>query len=86
MNSMYTTFNVAFLGFSTNDTEVGYYTTANKLLLIIMALFTTFTSVMVPRISNVLSSHSPNNINEAKKLIEKGINALLLLGFPLIFS
>lgn len=85
MNSMYTTFNVAFLGFSTNDTEVGYYTTANKLLLIIMALFTTFTSVMVPRISNVLSSHSPNNINEAKKLIEKGINALLLLGFPLIF-
>lgn len=84
MNSMYSTFNVAYLGFVTNDAEVGYYTTANKLLLVIMTLFTTVTSVLLPRISNVLSSGTTNSMNQAKELINKAINALLLFAVPLI--
>ena len=84
MNSMYSTFNVAYLGFIANDTEVGYYTTANKLLLVIMTFFTTVTSVLVPRISNVLSSNTTNGMMQAKELINKAINALLLFVIPLI--
>lgn len=82
MNSMYTTLNVAFLGFATNDIEVGYYTTANKLLTVIMTVFTALTSVMVPRVSVALKS---NDNSEAKALIRKAINALMLFAIPLIF-
>lgn len=82
MNSMYTTLNVAFLGFATNDIEVGYYTTANKLLTVIMTMFTALTSVMVPRVSVALKS---NDNSEAKALIRKAINALMLFAIPLIF-
>lgn len=82
MNSMYTTLNVAFLGFATNDIEVGYYTTANKLLTVIMTMFTALTSVMVPRVSIALKS---NDNSEAKALIRKAINALMLFAIPLIF-
>ena len=82
MNSMYTTLNVAFLGFATNDIEVGYYTTANKLLTMIMTMFTALTSVMVPRVSVALKS---NDNSEAKALIRKAINALMLFAIPLIF-
>lgn len=82
MNSMYTTLNVAFLGFATNDVEVGYYTTANKLLTVIMAMFTALTSVMVPRVSVALKS---KNSLEAKTLICKAIDALMLFAIPLIF-
>lgn len=82
MNSMYTTLNVAFLGFATNDIEVGYYTTANKLLTVIMTMFTALTSVMVPRVSVALKS---NDNSEAKALIRKAINALMLFSIPLIF-
>lgn len=82
MNSMYTTLNVAFLGFATNDIEIGYYTTANKLLTVIMTMFTALTSVMVPRVSVALKS---NDNSEAKALIRKAINALMLFAIPLIF-
>lgn len=82
MNSMYTTLNVAFLGFARNDIEVGYYTTANKLLTVIMTMFTALTSVMVPRVSVALKS---NDNSEAKALIRKAINALMLFAIPLIF-
>ena len=82
MNSMYTTLNVAFLGFATNDIEVSYYTTANKLLTVIMTMFTALTSVMVPRVSVALKS---NDNSEAKALIRKAINALMLFAIPLIF-
>lgn len=82
MNSMYTTLNVAFLGFATNDIEVGYYTTADKLLTVIMTMFTALTSVMVPRVSVALKS---NDNSEAKALIRKAINALMLFAIPLIF-
>ena len=84
MNSMYSTLNVAYLGFLTNDTEVGYYTTANKLLTIIMTLFTTLTTVMVPRISSVVSSD--NNINNTFiSLVGKSFNVFISFIFPLVF-
>ena len=49
LTSMYTTFNVSYLGFVGGDEQVGYYSTATKLHGIILALFTAFTGVMLPR-------------------------------------
>lgn len=85
MNSMYTTLNVAYLGFVYNDTEVGYYTTAYKLLMVIMAMFTALTSVMVPRISQSLSISQKDKYAETISLLNKAISALILFSVPLAF-
>lgn len=81
LTSMYTTFNVAFLGFSTNPTQVGYYTTATKLYSLIMSFFTAFTGVMMPRMSSLLSE---GKTEEFKDLTTKSIEILLSISFPII--
>lgn len=81
LTSMYTSFNVAYLGFATNVTEVGYYTTATKLHGIVLAFFTAFTGVMLPRISALVSE---NKIDEVKRLTEKSFNLLFTVSIPLI--
>lgn len=55
LTSMYTSMNVTYLGFMTDDTQVGYYATATKLYAIVMALFTAVTGVMIPRLSTVVA-------------------------------
>lgn len=79
--SMYTSFNVAYLGFVSNETEVGYYTTATKLYSILLALFTAFTGVLLPRMSSLLSE---NKLNEFKALLQKSINILFTFSIPVI--
>lgn len=81
LTTMYTTFNVTFLGFVTNTTEVGYYTTATKLHHIILSLFTAFTGVMLPRMSNLLSN---NKRDEFTQKIKYSYSLLVLLSFPFI--
>lgn len=55
MTSMYLTFNVMYLGFVSNNIEVGYYTTAFKLYSVVLGFFTAFTNVMLPRMSSLLA-------------------------------
>lgn len=81
LTSMYTSFNVAFLGFSTNEKEVGYYTTAVKLYTILLSLFTAFTGVMMPRMSALIAE---NKIKEFKEMMEKSITVLLTFAMPLV--
>ena len=40
LTSMYSSFNVAYLGFVSGEVEVGYFTTATKLFSILLALYT----------------------------------------------
>lgn len=56
LTSMYTTFNVTFLGFVSGEVEVGYYSTATKIHYFVMAVFSAFTGVMLPRMSNLVST------------------------------
>lgn len=81
LTSMYTTFNVAYLGFVGGNEEVGYYTTAIKLYSILLALFSAFTGVMLPRISSLVSS---GDIDEVKRLVQKSFDILFMFSFPLI--
>lgn len=55
MTSMYITFNVMYLGLVADNVQVGYYTTAFKLYTIMMGLFSSYTSVMMPRMSALLA-------------------------------
>lgn len=81
LTSMYTSFNVVYLGFIAGETEVGYYTTATKLYSILLALFTAFTSVLMPRMSSLLSE---NKLEEFKTLFNKSVYILTGMTIPLI--
>lgn len=81
LTSMYTTFNVMFLGWTSGDTEVGYFTTATKLYTLIMSAFTAFTTVMVPRVSQMLNDGKKKEVEE---LGNKTLSFLAILAFPLI--
>lgn len=78
--SMYTTFNVLYLGFVCTDTEVGYYSTANKLFGILLGVITAFTYVILPRMSSLLSN---NNIEEFHHKINQSFDVILSLAIPI---
>lgn len=81
MTSMYITFNVMFLGLVSNDTEVGYYTTAFKLYSVILGFFTAFTNVMLPRMSSLLANGEKDRFND---LIAKSFSAMFTFIIPLV--
>lgn len=81
LTSMYTSFNVAYLGFVSGSTQVGYYTTAVKFHGIILALFSAFTGVMLPRMSSLLSHGCEN---EFKQYMDKSISILLSFSIPVV--
>jgi len=80
-NSMYSTFNVAYLGFVGGNKEVGYYTTATKLYGILLAFFSAFTGVMLPRMSALVAE---NDFPEINRLIGKSFDILYTFCFPTI--
>lgn len=80
LTSLYNNFNIVYLGFTSGDKEVGYYTTASKLYGILLSVFTAFTGVMLPRMSTLLSE---NKIDEFKENLTKSFNLLFIFSFPI---
>lgn len=83
MTSMYITFNVMYLGLVSNNTQVGYYTTAFKLYMILLGLFSAFTSVTMPRISTMLSEGNNKGFRE---LIDKSFDGIIRFIIPFVMS
>lgn len=81
LTNLYTTFNVMYLGFATDETQVGYYTTATKLYAIIMSFFSAFTGVMMPRMSSLLSE---GKFEDFRRLTTKSVEALMAFAMPMI--
>ncbi len=81
LTSMYTSFNVVYLGFQGGEIEVGYYTTATKIYTILLSVFTAFTGVMLPRMSSLLSE---GKTDEFKNMLSKSVNILLYFSVPAI--
>lgn len=81
LTSMYTSFNVAYLGFTSGEIEVGYYTTATKLYSILLSLFSAFTGVLLPRMSSLISE---NRTEDFKQLLGKSVDILFAFAFPLV--
>lgn len=82
LTSFYTTFNKIFLGYTCGEAEIGYYTTATKIESVILALYTSFTVVMMPRISSLIES---NDKERVQKLIRQSIELLLAFSIPCIY-
>lgn len=81
LTSMYTSFNIVFLGFSSGDAEVGYFSTATKLYAILMSVFTAFTTVMVPKVSELLASGEKERL---QIIANKSFSMLSILSLPVI--
>jgi O-antigen/teichoic acid export membrane protein len=81
LTSMYTTFNILFLGFVSSESEVGYYWTALKIYSIILGFYTAFTNVMLPRMSTLLAE---GNVVEFRRLIDKSFELLFSISLPII--
>ena len=81
MTSMYLTFNVMYLGLVSNNTEVGYYTTAFKLYSVVLGFFTAFTNVMLPRMSSLLANGEKDRFQE---LVNRSFSVMATCCIPLI--
>lgn len=81
LTSMYTTFNVMYLGFVSDNLQVGYYWAAITLYGVILGFFSSFTSVMMPRMTSLLTSGEKNNFNN---MISKSFDILFGISIPLI--
>lgn len=79
--TMYTSLNVVYLGFVAGDTQVGYYTTATKIQNIILAMFSAFTLVMMPRISSLVAN---KDYAQIRNLISQSLSILYAFAFPII--
>ena len=80
---MYTSFNMVFLGFCSGDKEVGYFATATKMYSILMGVFTAFTNVMVPKVSELLSD---GNREKIQKIADDTFNILTIVSLPIIIA
>ena len=81
MTSMYLTFNVMYLGLVTDNVQVGYYTTAHKVYVVILGLFSSFTNVMLPRLSSLLADGENDRFNE---LVDKSFRAMFTFSIPMV--
>jgi Membrane protein involved in the export of O-antigen and teichoic acid len=81
LTSVYTSFNVVFLGFATNDTEVGFYTTATKIYSILFSLFTAFSGVLFPHMSALVAK---GDFAEVKRIVSVSYSVLFLTTIPII--
>ena len=81
MTALYVTLNVTYLGFVSGDEQVGYYSTASKLYSIVIAFFSAFTGVMLPRMSSLVSE---NRMEDFRRMIDKTFDILLLFAIPLV--
>lgn len=81
LTSMYTTFNVFFLGYKTNEVQVGYYSTAVKIYMVFLGIYTAFSTIMFPRMSALISN---NDKDKVKQFLQFSFDLLFKLSLPII--
>lgn len=83
LNALFSTFNVTYLGLVYNKSEVGIYTTVTKIFMVLLSLYTACTTVIMPKMSNMISQNDKKGISHT---ISKAINLLYTLAFPLFVT
>lgn len=83
LTSMYTSFNVFFLGSVSSNIEVGYFSTATKLFSILMSVFSAFTTVMVPRVVELIERKDYAQLNSISK---QTFQLIFAFSFPIIIG
>lgn len=81
--SLYRIMDKIMLGLLSNINEVGYYEQADKMVMVPLGIITALGTVMLPRISNLVSK------GENKKILDyirKSVNFMMFLSFPMCFG
>lgn len=81
MTSMYLTFNVMYLGLVSDNVQVGYYTTAHKLYMVVLGFFSAFTQVMLPRMSALIADGKKEQFH---RMIKRSFKLVISYSVPLI--
>lgn len=81
--SLYKIMDKIMLGALTNVTEVGYYEQAEKIITIPIGIVTALGTVMLPRISNLVSK---GNKDSVYRYIKKSMNFMMFLSIPICFG
>jgi len=81
ITSMYTTFNVLFLGSVCSNVQVGYFTTSTKLYNVIMAFLGAFTTVMIPKVSYMIGKRQ---IEELRRITTDVLTLIIICAIPAI--
>lgn len=76
---VYTHLDVTMTGFFIGDRAVGLYTTANKFVRIVIALVTSLSTVMVPRIENCLKNRDEDG---CRRYLNISLGYILILSVP----
>lgn len=81
---VYTVLDKTMIGAIVNDkSEVGYYEQAEKIVKLLLTVITSLGTVMLPRISYEFANKNKEKIKET---MEKSINFVLILSFPMIMG
>lgn len=78
--SIYVNLNVVMLGFMKNNESVGFFTSATKLTQVILTVVTSLGTVLLPRMSNMISN---NQMSEFKELAQKSLDFIVLVTLPI---
>lgn len=81
LTSLYTTFNTFFLGYVQGDTEVGYFSTATKMNTLIMAVFTALTTVLVPKVAQLIED---KDYDRLRQIADKTFSLIYVVSIPVI--
>lgn len=81
--SIYKIMDKIMLGNMSNVSEVGYYENGEKIIQVPLAIITALGTVMLPRVSNMLSNHQEEYV---KKIISKTMPFIMFLAFPMFFG
>lgn len=81
--SIYINLDKVMLGLISGDQSVGLYTAANRMILVCLALVTSLGAVLLPRMSYYIKN---NYENEARELIGKSIDFILMITIPMVIG
>ena len=78
--NVYAVLDTTMLGFLTNDTQVGYYSAATKIVKMIIGILTSLATVLLPRLSYCIEKQDKNVFSS---LLEKSMSVFWLLSMPM---
>ncbi len=81
--SLYNIMDKLMLGSMSTYTEVGYYTYAEKIVQVPVAVIIALGTVMMPRVSNLMKN---GNYDECKRLFNKAMTFVLFMSFAFMFG
>lgn len=81
LSAIYFKLSLPVLSFITNNQEAGNYATATRVYQVVIALISTLTAVMIPRMSVLMKE---NKIDKVREYTDVAFKLLFLFSFPII--